>query len=180
MSSSLGNINYSKPPVLNKVRAKLKQKFPRSHWINYISGFISHRNILTGVWNSYSKPKDFETSFNHSPDYESNDFRQRNLNNEVLTKISELYDYALFVKKDFDEILSFLAEKNKFKVFVDDYPLSTIPADSLILPPLKTKEKIHLKAKQKYTQSDLGPPIALVNDIVRCFFSCKTFAGILK
>ena len=35
-------------PLLNKTKAALKQKRGRDKWIEYVSSFMSHRNLMIG------------------------------------------------------------------------------------------------------------------------------------
>ena len=42
-------------PLINRQRSRTKQKRPRSQWISYVTGFMSHRNLMVGIWNSLAK-----------------------------------------------------------------------------------------------------------------------------
>jgi tetratricopeptide (TPR) repeat protein len=92
------------------------------------------------------------------------EFQQRNMKNEVVENMDELYSVATTAESEFKLFLLQMVQDIK-----------GVEEGSLILPSMKPRDRAFLKAKEDYLDRDPGPPESWLFDILRAGIVCKSY-----
>ena len=168
---------------LNKVRIKNLKKQPRLQWLNQTISFVRHRTAMLAHWtqiNNKLKNKPEILTGKESCDM-IQDLRHKNHLNLALSNVAEVYEIAEVIKIEFDYVMTEIARSNSFILqgeSVSRVYLNEIRGCLILCKNLKNRARAIEKSKESYDRKAVGPPIAWVNDIVRCSFVCNDDKGI--